>query len=172
MASWSGILVSHKETRTKVVMARKLGKQGHGSSPGPLVSSGWSLFKRKQERRYDGFTRGGWTKYQPDKMLTGQNANWTKCHLKVGVLSGLFLWLAFWLSHFLVGILFGPSQHVLAFYPNVRIHLYHLFSPPCLLLLLWGKMSMFFLLFNCTVWVSCRCSRKLSMVEGRFSKWF
>ena len=33
IASWPGILVSHKETRTKVVLARKLGKQGHGSSP-------------------------------------------------------------------------------------------------------------------------------------------
>ena len=33
VASWPGILVSHKETRTKVVLARKLGKQGHGSSP-------------------------------------------------------------------------------------------------------------------------------------------
>ena len=33
IASWPGILVSHKETRTKVVLAKKLGKQGHGSSP-------------------------------------------------------------------------------------------------------------------------------------------
>ena len=33
MASWPGVLVSHKETRPKVVLARKLGKQGHGSSP-------------------------------------------------------------------------------------------------------------------------------------------
>ena len=32
IASWPGILVSHKETRTKVVLARKVGKQGHGSS--------------------------------------------------------------------------------------------------------------------------------------------
>ena len=32
-ASWPGILVSHKETRTKVVLERKLGKQGHSSSP-------------------------------------------------------------------------------------------------------------------------------------------
>ena len=33
IASWPGILVCHKETRIKVVLARKLGKQGHGSSP-------------------------------------------------------------------------------------------------------------------------------------------
>ena len=33
IASWPGILVSHKETRTKVVLARKLGKQGHGNTP-------------------------------------------------------------------------------------------------------------------------------------------
>ena len=32
--SWPGLLVSHKETRTKVVLARKLGKQGLGSTPG------------------------------------------------------------------------------------------------------------------------------------------
>ena len=34
MVSWPGILVSHKETRSKVFLARKLGKQGYGSSPG------------------------------------------------------------------------------------------------------------------------------------------
>ena len=33
IASWPGVLVSHKETRPKVVLARKLGKQGHGFSP-------------------------------------------------------------------------------------------------------------------------------------------
>merc|ERR1712090_130556 len=34
IASWPGILTSDKETRTKVVLARKLGKQGLGNSPG------------------------------------------------------------------------------------------------------------------------------------------
>ena len=33
IASWPGILDSDKGTRTKVVLARKIGKQGHGSSP-------------------------------------------------------------------------------------------------------------------------------------------
>ena len=33
IASWPGILTSDKETRTKVVLARKLGKQGLGSTP-------------------------------------------------------------------------------------------------------------------------------------------
>ena len=39
IASWPGILTSDKETRTKVVLARKLGKQGLGSSPGRNVIS-------------------------------------------------------------------------------------------------------------------------------------
>ena len=33
IASWPGILVSHKEARTKVFLARRLGKQGHSPSP-------------------------------------------------------------------------------------------------------------------------------------------
>ena len=33
-ASWPGFLASGKETRTKVVLARKLEKQGLGSTPG------------------------------------------------------------------------------------------------------------------------------------------
>ena len=32
-ASWPGLLASGKDSRTKVVLARKLGKQGLGSSP-------------------------------------------------------------------------------------------------------------------------------------------
>ena len=42
----------------------------------------------------------------------------TKCQWKVGILSRLLLWLAFCPSQFLVGILSGPSQHVLAFCQN------------------------------------------------------
>ena len=42
----------------------------------------------------------------------------TKCQRKVGILSRLLLWLAFCPSQFLVGILSGPSQHVLAFCQN------------------------------------------------------
>ena len=36
IASWPGILVSHKGTRIKVVLVRKLGKQGHGPVSGRL----------------------------------------------------------------------------------------------------------------------------------------
>ena len=42
----------------------------------------------------------------------------TKCQPKVGILSRLLLWLAFCPSQFLVGILSGPYQHVLAFCQN------------------------------------------------------
>ena len=47
------------------------------------------------------------TKCQPDE-----------CQPQVGILSGLFLWLAFCPSQFLIGILSGTSQHVLALCPN------------------------------------------------------
>ena len=67
--------------------------------------------------------------------VVGQNTNRTKCHLKVGVLSRLFLWLAF--DRPIFWLVFYSVHLVLAFYPNLRIHLYHLFSPPCLLLLLY-----------------------------------
>ena len=48
-----------------------------------------------------------------DKMPTGQNANqW------LAFCPDFLLWLAFSPSQFLVGILSGPSQHVLAFCQN------------------------------------------------------
>jgi len=34
IASWPGFLASGKDSRTKVVLARILGKQGRGSTPG------------------------------------------------------------------------------------------------------------------------------------------
>ena len=42
IASWPGILTSDKETRTKVVLARKLGKQGLGSTPDIDEVLGWA----------------------------------------------------------------------------------------------------------------------------------
>ena len=45
-ASWPGFLASGKDSRTKVVLARKLGKQGLGSTPatiGEYMSVGWCL---------------------------------------------------------------------------------------------------------------------------------
>ena len=38
IASWPGFLASGKDSRTKVVLARILGKQGHGSTPDLAVS--------------------------------------------------------------------------------------------------------------------------------------
>ena len=55
----------------------------------------------------------GRTKCQPDKMATGQNAN-----QRLAFCPHFLLWLAFCPSQFLVGILSGPSQHVLAFCQN------------------------------------------------------
>ena len=48
-----------------------------------------------------------------DKMPFGQNAN-----QRLAFCTDFFLWLAFCLSQFLVGILSGPSQDVLAFCQN------------------------------------------------------
>ena len=48
IASWPGILDSDKGTRTKVVLARKIGKQGLGSTIGPVAllpsESPWEPF--------------------------------------------------------------------------------------------------------------------------------
>jgi len=38
-ASWPGFLASGKDSRTKVVLARKLEKQGLGSTPGSVLST-------------------------------------------------------------------------------------------------------------------------------------
>ena len=56
-----------------------------------------------------------------DKMPTGQNANRTKCQPRLAFCPGLFFhgW-HFVRTNFLVGILSGPSQHVLAPPPNIR----------------------------------------------------
>ena len=54
-----------------------------------------------------------------DKMPTGQNANRTKCQPRLAFCPGLFFhgW-HFVRTNFLVGILSGPSQHVLASPPQ------------------------------------------------------
>ena len=57
--------------------------------------------------------KGVRTKCQLDKMPTGRNAN-----QRLALCPDFLLWLAFCPSQFLVGILSGPSQHVLAFCQN------------------------------------------------------
>ena len=57
-------------------------------------------------------------KCQPDKMPTGQNAYWTKCQPKVGILFGLSIVVGILSVPILVGILSRPSQHVMAFCQN------------------------------------------------------
>ena len=52
-------------------------------------------------------------KCQPDKMPTGRNAN-----QRLALCPDFLFWLAFCPSQFLVGILSGPSQDVLAFCQN------------------------------------------------------
>jgi len=53
------------------------------------------------------------TKCQPDKIPTRQNAN-----QRLDFCQDFLLWLTFCPSQFLVVILSGPSQHVLAFWQN------------------------------------------------------
>ena len=55
--------------------------------------------------------------------MVGQNAkgwHFVRTFFLIGILSGPIF----------VGILSGPSQHILAFYPNYGIHFYH--HPPTL----------------------------------------
>ena len=59
-----------------------------------------------------------------DKMPFGQNAN-----QRLAFCTDFFLWLAFCLSQFLVGILSGTSQHVLALCPNQQMLSF--FEIPC-----------------------------------------
>ena len=48
-ASWPGFLASGKDSRTKVVLARKLEKQGLGSTPGFKVDIKEGLFLEKPD---------------------------------------------------------------------------------------------------------------------------
>ena len=44
IASWPGFLASGKDSRTKVVLARKIEKQGLGSTPGKTLVWEWSYY--------------------------------------------------------------------------------------------------------------------------------
>ena len=100
-----------------LVVLRKICEKSH-CSPGKITQFAQILHDRRSQRSRQISTLCQCIRCAY-KMPTRQNANQTKCQPdKMPKCPDFLLWLVFCPSHFLVGILSGPSQHVLAFCQN------------------------------------------------------